>query len=216
MIPCWQFLTYTRFKQRCVCLEQEKHIDSDSHCPFNRIPEASGREPDAYQKLTGRLTCCSAVFRKLPAGFQKAYRKLTGSCCFIWLLEKNIWYLKEASVSRLVCVSLHRRIVSGLCCSAAGLGDLTVTVIIHRVVAMYKKVGGWEGGGQGTELYGSWMRFYTMGGGVWRPVCDQILIKYDKHDQIHVQKIRTVIFSESTNPKSREFQKMSFSQILKI
>ena len=40
---------------------------------------------EGNRKLTGRLTCFFSVlpqFRKLPEGFQKAYRKLTGELLF--------------------------------------------------------------------------------------------------------------------------------------
>ena len=72
-----------------------------AHFSFRRVPEASGREPEDYRKLTGRITCSflfyrssgssrkvsgrvtgsllGAVvlhgFRKVPEGFRKAVRK---------------------------------------------------------------------------------------------------------------------------------------------
>ena len=60
------------------------------HFPFGRVLEASGREPEAYRKFTGRLTfsflfyCCSGSSWKLPG---RLTRSLLGSCCFTWVPE---------------------------------------------------------------------------------------------------------------------------------
>ena len=57
------------------------------HAQISRVPEASGRKPEAYRKLTGRPTCpflfyVVLQFRNLPEGFQKAYRELTWELLF--------------------------------------------------------------------------------------------------------------------------------------
>jgi hypothetical protein len=57
------------------------------HFPFSRVPEASGRVPEAYRKAL--FFSVLPQFRKLPEGFQKAYRKLTGSCCLTWVPEAS-------------------------------------------------------------------------------------------------------------------------------
>ena len=46
--------------------------------PFSRVPEAPGREPEAYRKLTGRLTC-SFLFYRSSGSSRKVSGRLTGS-----------------------------------------------------------------------------------------------------------------------------------------
>ena len=48
------------------------------HFPFSRVPEASGREPEDYRKLTGRITC-SFMFYRSSGSSQKVPGGLTGS-----------------------------------------------------------------------------------------------------------------------------------------
>ena len=49
-----------------------------AHFPFCRVPEASGREPEAYRKVTGRITC-SFLFYRSSGSSQKVPGRLTGS-----------------------------------------------------------------------------------------------------------------------------------------
>ena len=57
---------HSTHKQKTTTLTQIVHF------PFSRVPEASGREPEADRKLTGRLTssclfyCSSGSSRKVP------------------------------------------------------------------------------------------------------------------------------------------------------
>ena len=48
------------------------------HFPFSRVPEASGREPEDYLKLTGRITC-SFLFYRSSGSSRKVPGRLTGS-----------------------------------------------------------------------------------------------------------------------------------------
>ena len=48
------------------------------HFPFSRVPEASGREPEAYRKLTGRITC-SFLFYRSSGSSRKVSGRVTGS-----------------------------------------------------------------------------------------------------------------------------------------
>ena len=60
------------------------------HFQFSRVPEASGRKPEADRKLTGRLTrtflfyCSSGSSRK---GSGRRTGSVHGSCCFMWVPE---------------------------------------------------------------------------------------------------------------------------------
>ena len=60
------------------------------HFQCSRVPEASGRKPEADRKLTGRLTSpflfyCSSGSSRTGSGRRTG--SVHGSCCFTWVTE---------------------------------------------------------------------------------------------------------------------------------
>ena len=88
MTPVEKPLTYNLKQRLFIRLRNPKTntLTQIAHFPFCRVPEASGRQPEAYRK-DYLLFSVLPQFRKLPEGSRKAYRKLTGSCCFTWVPE---------------------------------------------------------------------------------------------------------------------------------
>jgi hypothetical protein len=71
------------------------HVDTSSAFPIWSccVPQAYDREPQANWKAYLHSSV-SLQFRKLLDGFQKAHRKVTGSCCSTWVPEgfqKTVW-----------------------------------------------------------------------------------------------------------------------------
>ena len=77
MIPVEKPLTYNLKQHFFIRLRNPKTntLIQIAHFPFSRVPEASGREPEAYRK-DYLLFSVLPQFRKLPEGSRKAYRKL--------------------------------------------------------------------------------------------------------------------------------------------
>ena len=88
MTPVERPLTHNLKQHLFIRLRNPKTntLTQIAHFTFCRVPEASGREPEAYRKLTGRITC-SFLFYRSSGSSRKAYRKLTGTCCFTWVPE---------------------------------------------------------------------------------------------------------------------------------
>ena len=92
MTPVEKPLTYNLKQRIFIRLRNPKTntLMQIAHFPFCRVPEASGREPEAYRKLTGRITC-SFLFYRSSGSSRKVSGRLTGSlhgsCHFTWVPE---------------------------------------------------------------------------------------------------------------------------------
>ena len=81
MTPVEKTLTYNLKQHLFIRLRNPKTntLTQIAHFPFCRVPEASGREPEAYRKLTGRITCSFLFYRssgRFPEGLPEAYWEL--------------------------------------------------------------------------------------------------------------------------------------------
>ena len=80
MTPVEKPLTYNLKQRLFIRLRNPKTntLMQIAHFPFCRVPEASGREPEAYRKVTGRITC-SFLFYRSSGSSRKVPGRVTGS-----------------------------------------------------------------------------------------------------------------------------------------
>ena len=80
MTPVEKPLTYNLKQRSFIRLRNPKTntLMQIAHFPFCRVPEASGREPEAYRKVTGRITC-SFLFYRSSGSSRKVPGRVTGS-----------------------------------------------------------------------------------------------------------------------------------------
>ena len=89
MTPVEKPLTYNLKQRNFIRLRNPK---TNILTPFpilsssGSFRKGTGSLPEAYRK-DYLLFSVLPQFRKLPEGSRKAYRKLTGSCCFTWVPE---------------------------------------------------------------------------------------------------------------------------------
>ena len=80
MTPVQKTLAYNLKQRIFIRLRNPKTntLMQIAHFPFCRVPEASGREPEGYRKVTGRITC-SFLFYRSSGSSRKVPGRLAGS-----------------------------------------------------------------------------------------------------------------------------------------